>query len=892
MGKFSGFVFGTTTAVIIGYYLLSPYYSPIVNWFSPYFGSSVALMLGLFFLLLGDPLIYPIVIFSWVAVGIVVGLSVRRVKGSIVSMISVYFACWAILLVGILGAVIGLLPSLMGTMGGSPPGGTSPLPGLPSLPPIPTPPSGTNILTLLSEPVISQFFQTLLSLLPRLGTISGSSSLTQSYANLFTTYALPLILTNMLTFAVSLITASLVAHYTRKYIVSLEDSPSVKPRRMASNAVALAALVVALSIIISGLSGGTFHAQAQNGIGSTQPSTLHASSGMGIPYAGALVKFAEMKGAVLRLVSSHVPGQTASPVDAIAHVSTAQGAYEEASTSLISSDGNLYSGFAFASNYSLPQSSITGNSQVGLSLLLLDQNLVDMPLASLLNLPLNSSGSSGFPVSPSSLIPLIPTGLLFISINPGPLSAQKVADEQVSYYSNVTGEHFSLIVEMANISSNTPLSGLFPGGSSASGNASSPVSSGTALFIYGTNAPAEKSASGLAGSYLPTLHPDGLVGSLSSQLISGSLFSATKYGSCSGLLAVGYAGLSGFLPQNGTAGPSSLFSLPSGSISFCFGLFYKSDFAFGSGFHSLPLSAVIGSSPVSFSPTASLSSLEILTPSGYNDLNAAAFPSGFNGTVFTDNLQYVNGSVNSSGWTVINVSAQNQISPSTTLTFSSPLPPEVVISSSSSATGDTLSVSAVVSNMGNSTVNGLSVFFPGIQELQSGLSTSLAGMSYQNTSALSPGQSFDAHFSFGVPHSGVYVLPRMTYSFSSGAHTFVLLSPVTQVSVAGTLLFTMFPPYLGKALYGLISYYSPSTPYIEILVPSYLLPTLFMALAIYSEYSSFRKWRTKRGALTVGGVREAAEPDGQPGTAASASPEHPEASPDAEEGGPDQGRTS
>ncbi len=873
-------MFGTTVAVIISYYILAPYYSPVVNWISPYFGGGTGLMMGLLFLLLGDPLIYPIVIAAWVAIGVIVGLSARRVKGSIVSMIFVHAACWVIIIIGGIGIVFGLLPSGSGIIPGQSGGGITTSSPISALPPIPVPPAGTNIMTILSEPVISQAFSTLESFLSTFGSATSSSSgSSSSFFNTIASYALPVILINILTFVISLVVASLVAHYFRKYILSRENSHSVKIRRATGQAITLLALVVALSFVVSSASGAIYQTHDQHSFKlSVQPAGYPSASAAGISSA-AFTTFAGMNSVVGKLSSHPVPGQSAVS-SAAARSSVSQDGYDETSVNLISSDGNLYSGYMFGSNYSLPQNSVPYNSQVSMSLLLLSHDLANMPLQAIIGPSAGASGTTSSPFaggnfSETTLMQLLPPELLLVITNPGPVPAQKIADEQVSYYSKVTGSNFMQLIGFANSSLGSVSSTGLPKGNSTS----STSNAGGGFFIYGSDFSSEKAAASIASSYLPSLHPDGLIMSLSNQLASGSLYTPTASGFDSGILAIGYSSGSSILSHLGGGAQTSLFALPQGNISFCIGLFYKSDFAYGGGTHTLQLSSVIGTSPVSFSSTASSSALFLFSPTGYNDLTLGAFPSGFNGTVFTDKVQGLNGSFSGQGWTFVNESPPSQINPGTSLTYSSPLPPDVVIAATGAATGSSVAVNAVVRNLGSSAVNDLSIHFPGVITLQSGLTTAKVGEGYVNSTSLGPGQSFDARFSFSAPNPGSYVLPSISYSFVSGAHTFVLQSQVTQVNVGIDILFMMFPTYFAKSMYGLIAHYSPSTPFVEILAISYLLLTVFMLLAIFSEYSSHRKWRKK---MTP--PPSAAEPSGAvqpaaPHLAASEPPPPPETQP-------------
>ena len=857
MGKFSGFVFGTTASVIISYYFLSQYYSPLLGWLEPTFGSGLALVLGLIFLLLGNPFIYPVVIAAWIAIGFVVGLSVRRVKGSIVSMIFVHAACWIIMVIVVAGAVLGLLPSggsFLPTSGQSVTSVTSPISSLAS---IPSPPFGTNILTIISEPVILQVFHTLMNLLPQLFSSSGSSSttFTGSATSAFESYALPAILANIFTFVVSLIVAALVAHYARKFIMGLDSKHARRPPVTYAQVMVLLSIAVALSFMLSTASAGL---APVTGIYSTSPSppllSSHPSRSATAQVNSAIEGFSEMNAVISRLTALPEIQHPASSSSATGAVSSNR-AYDEALLNLISSDGNLYSGYLFASNYSLPQNSIPDNSQVGLSLLLLSQNLKEMPFQSLTGTASNTTGTT--PVSPvsstttlpvSSILGLVPPSLLFVSVNPGSQSALKVADEQVSYYSRLTAENFTMLLDLYNFSIGTS---IFGGGNSSLTNSSTKsTSTGSGLFIFASDFPAAEAAASVSATYLPSLHQGGLIDSFSSMLSTGSLFTPTQYGSDSGFLAIGYKQPSSALPTLNSSSPSSILAYPKGNIAFCMGLFYKSDFIFGSGNHSIPLSTFTGSSPLSFSPTASTSAVILLSPTGYNDFSLTSIQGGFHGTVFTDvplisNLTNIT-TLNTSAWTVIDAPGNSSLSSDTPVDFSSPLPPEVVVTDSASASGRSITINAVVRDLSNETVSGLSVYFPGYGAPLSNISSTAPGAAYDNVSSLSSGQSFDAQFRFNAPHAGMYVLPKLQYTFSAGGHSFVLFSTSAQASVSAASVFTMFPNYFSEALYGIASHVSPGSTYSEMQLLSYSLLTLFMALAIYSEFSSFRKWRSSR----------------------------------------------
>lgn len=831
----------------MAYYVLSSYYYPLTNWLSPIAGGGLSLMLGLFFIMLGNPLIYPVLIPVWIVIGAIIGLSVRRVLGSIVSSIFVFLTCWGIISIGFVGYLFSFLSAITGT--------TAPGTGLGSFSSLTLfsaapPPIGSNILTLITEPVIYQFFQDIMANIPSLaGTtqgLAGSTSPTSAISSLFLKFVAPFIISSIMLFIICTVTASLVAHYLTRIFRERGGRQSARNRRAMARVFTLLALIVVVMIVLSSFVPGIAGTQiGSSGIrgqhGHLQASTLEGSQILrsAVAQMSAVERFdsAAHSVAVDHQISSTQHGMAKS---------LASAGYNESAFNLISPYGNLYSLYSFDSTGTIPQASVTGNSQVMASYLLMTNNLIDLPFTDVLSSMLGTanssqSGSSTIALpSLSSLLNLVPPEMLVILVNSGPINAKTVAAQQAQYYSGVTGDQFTLIFGITN---------------STSANGSSSLSStgflaGSNVFVYGSNAPAPGSAAHMAGSYLSKLHPDGLISAFSGGLTSGSLFAAPSGGFVSSIMMAGYQSGSAF-PVNSSTNVSLVPSPLSGS-SFFYGLFVKYAFAHGSGQHVIPLSSIAGNHQFSFSPTASNSSFELLYPNTYNAFNLTTFASqngGYDGIVYSDYPQVGNITYNSSGWTYINVNSGYVFDPSTGITFSAPFPPDLILTSTSSVAGDSIRIAAALVNEGNSTVSGVSLHFPGAYILASNQSVVTAGSGYTNVSTLAPGQSLDTTFTFTVGNGGVYMLPPIQYSFSDGQHSFFLISAWQHAKVQDPLVFALFPSYLAKAGYGLSTYLHLHMSYDTTLYIIYALLSLFMFLAVYSQYSSYRKWSAKRRRL-------------------------------------------
>jgi len=142
--KLTAFLLGTLSLLALSYSALAPSFNPLINWLGPVLNVPFQFLLGLAFAMFGNPTAFPAVFFVWVAVGVAIGLLVRRTGGAVLSAFLAYAAGWVFLIVS--GAIVfsHLFPL----------GPVSALSTLSTRVPTPPAPPGTSIATILNEPML------------------------------------------------------------------------------------------------------------------------------------------------------------------------------------------------------------------------------------------------------------------------------------------------------------------------------------------------------------------------------------------------------------------------------------------------------------------------------------------------------------------------------------------------------------------------------------------------------------------------------------------------------------------------------------------------------------------------------------------------------------------
>ena len=92
MGKLSAYIVGLFSALVLSYYLLSVYYSPLIAWMGPIFGAPLIFVVSLMFLVLGDALNHYILIPILIIIGVLIGIASRKGTRAISAAFTVYLS--------------------------------------------------------------------------------------------------------------------------------------------------------------------------------------------------------------------------------------------------------------------------------------------------------------------------------------------------------------------------------------------------------------------------------------------------------------------------------------------------------------------------------------------------------------------------------------------------------------------------------------------------------------------------------------------------------------------------------------------------------------------------------------------------------------------------------
>ena len=255
MGKLTGYILGVTASLVIGYYSLSTYYSALLHWLTPYFGSGLAIVMGLMFMYMGDPLHWPILLGVWILLGVIVGLGSRKGRKAVGAAIATY-----VTVSGVMGlALATLFVSFSGT-GLNLSAGTGLIQSLSSgsL----APPPGTNLYSILTEPILGRFISAVsivtgslslggLSVNPAVVTpaLPGGTSIYPVVEKVLLLFV-PYIIAN---FVIFVVVADLVGKYANRII---DPSSGKKGRKKGAGTVIV---VITMAVLIAASLAPVFH---------------------------------------------------------------------------------------------------------------------------------------------------------------------------------------------------------------------------------------------------------------------------------------------------------------------------------------------------------------------------------------------------------------------------------------------------------------------------------------------------------------------------------------------------------------------------------------------------------------------------------------------------------
>lgn len=113
--KLIGLTVGFLLTIAMAFFMLPAQYNNILLWLAPYFGPWFRFVLMYLFIIFAHPLSYLTVLIIWAVIGIISGLFVRTIWGTIPVVIFIFGLTFFMLIVGVIAMIVPL--ALSGSMG-------------------------------------------------------------------------------------------------------------------------------------------------------------------------------------------------------------------------------------------------------------------------------------------------------------------------------------------------------------------------------------------------------------------------------------------------------------------------------------------------------------------------------------------------------------------------------------------------------------------------------------------------------------------------------------------------------------------------------------------------------------------------------------------------------
>lgn len=795
MGKLTGIITGLASVTLLGFFVFSQYFWPLENWLAPIFGPITYVIFGLLFFLFANPLNYPILLISQIGIGLIIGVSARKGSRAVGAAISTYTLSWLIFILSAFYVVsqTGLLSSLFSGLSSSSGFGGY----VAAIPP------GTNLATIMGEPVIRRLPLILPSIQSGLSSGTGSGG-TFSILSKFLPLLEPTIINFVLFVVFSGVFGLIIGKLLKRKPVG-QTPAKVIPAAMIF-IVALLVLFPAASLLSNADSNGGSTLQNYQSIYSESfaKSMISDISGLG----------------------SH----TASPFDFGSSLYSSYTAPlangSESATYLISRNGTLYTAYSFydpATQGSNALSNLSGFSGVSFAFGI----QMSSPENLFYGLSMGSGNSSSGGLSPTSVENLIPPEMLLLGYqaNTSITQAQKAAD---SYFTLLGINNPVLIISLSGAS----FAGL-----------SLPF--GGNLYLFGSNTAFSSVAGSIASNLTGRIQSSGLMTALNLELQNGNIVPGSQKDPMGGTII-----LSGFMNSSMVGNMFSFTNfnqssaIPNGSLDFLMA-FAANDYAFNAqaGKMSLQLSQFIGSNS-SFSFGNSGVSILMAAYPDANPYNTSIqqFP-GYGARIFTDSANFTNLSgYNSSYGGVTVVSPGHTFSGGTQIgnitdNLTGKVWQQVAFNSIS---GNKLSLTVTIWD--NSTLPiynvSSSVHAP---SSYNGMVTLLSGSVNKNISKISAGSSYTYNATISVNGSGKYFLLPSLVTYSYNGSNYARYSPGTSQQISGasythsyiTIFDFLVGNYVGSTFVNI-----PGTP-----IPTFLLLIgLIIVLDVWLEVRALKRW--------------------------------------------------
>jgi hypothetical protein len=825
MGKLTGYILGVTAALVIGYYSLSTYYSALLHWLTPYFGSGLAIVMGLMFLYMGDPLHWPILLGVWVLLGVIVGLGARKGSKAVGAAIAAY-----VTVSGVMGLALASLFISFGGTGLNLSAGTGLVQSLSSgsL----APPPGTNLYSILTEPILGRFISAVsvvtgslslggLSVNPAVVTqaLPGGAPIYPVVEKILLLFV-PYIIAN---FVIFVVVAGLVGKYANRII----DPSSVKKGRKKGAGTVI--VVIVMAVLIAASIAPVFHIEEnQNAKYANLPVSSH---NMQLLVSGSSPLF-------MAPLPSHYISGIYSDSQAQLNLSSVSGINYAAG--VVGAYGDTYGVYGYLQRTNNTAfSGWAGDAQKNSSLFTMvavSSNLTDLVGAiesdGLFGLSSSFTASSGIGGEFNRYLNLIPP-VTIVEDFPGSYNrtVAMAAGEASSISSSLNDSAVSLL-----------------GSFTLPGNFISNVSFNTTLYLYGAGSANIRTTYDLLRSVSPYMPSTGSFPMFMSGLDSGYLVPGAGASSVdSSMFVAGYLNsteVSQLL--SGSVGIGNASKLLGSSIVFAGGIFQK-----GNVFHSPPYRQKISAATImganttmSFTSNSTIYGLAFAYPvengtSGSLNYNYSSYsnypdiPVSAIGTSVPRAINYT--SALNTGSLYFETNATFPAELNVTITYSM-------------INGTVAIVNTTIFTGGSSSLSNFSISEYAIMQDYPGLVTLLKGST--NFSQPSLG-STPARFSYELEfkNPGAYVVPPPQVSYSLNGHNFsYAYTDPTIVVPYPDVFFTINNLEYNSA--AIVAYASGAHILVYQLIPGFyffdLLPIALILIDVPLEYHWYRKMAEKR----------------------------------------------
>ncbi len=832
MGKLTSYILGLSAAVILSYLVLSAEYLPLINWLGPTMGSDIIFPFSFLFLLLGSAIAYPLLLGSWIALGVIVGIGARKGTRAIGAAVSVYMSIWGMLALSALAVFQKFTGFSLGSTA------VTQINTSLAVPPLPP---GVTISAILSEPL----FQPLISLV---GNFTGSAglfaaaagttsptSVFSSFMSVFETTFLPSLITNL---AVFLAVSGIIGFMVHRLInrkqppeqPAVADAPRTKMKKVKvkkvvrraihSRNLALALLPAMIAVFFM-MSPASSVVQSYNSSGFVHHNLYQASQTSSASAVTGILEESPMLFHNTKLQSDSISAPTNSTTFSVNYGGGYLGKY-----------GNIYDVYGF-----LNASLASGNGMF--------------------------STYAGSNTILSAVFISANTESIFRSLaQDGIINSSLISTLQSNHFYNLIPEATIIELSLGNESSISSAVLNEAAGLSSSIGGSAPVQYLGITLPFGNSTGLSKPMSLFAYSINITLSGAEvkLVQNYGSKYFSGGLFPIFSSGIANGSLVSGYDSRSvdASLFAAGMFSPSRLPSSLSGYsnvlnassqqsavVSFMGGLFLRENAIHSSATtHMISASQMFGyHGNVTFANNDTAYALSLMYPQSWQNSSVSSYVMDL---YATDSNVTAIGSSSTFNYHTVPSGSQLNLS-SLNFTTNATFPASMKVTEEAVHwTGNIYNVSIIMINNDTDTLSNVSINAAPIMGVYGNSSRIIHGSTTAYLSSLKPGQSLSVNYQVSLSGVGTYFLAQPYFNYTMNGSAFNIQgNVVTAFAQAPSVIHAVNQVEL-VSFSALASYVKLPILVMQIYPGIYFFDLIFLLVVVLDvllEVRAFRKWR-------------------------------------------------